>query len=99
MKQPLPARKNFIGDLLATDPLIEAPLAPLIAGVLLSTAEDPEEPVIKLSTRLSRANDLHLQRAAYWLPGRGAKIQAIVNAALANYFEQYPDAHRPTPDE
>lgn len=98
MKQTPAVRKSFIGDLLGE----ELPLTTLAGAPLLSVetgAIDPDEPVLKFSTRLSRTNDLHLQRAAYWLPGRGAKIQAIVNAALSAYFAQHPDAQRPTPDE
>lgn len=90
MKKPT-ARKGFIDDLLA--------------GTVPAPVPTPEPDTtapggyVRFASRLSPENHQALDRVAYWMPGRGAKYQTILNAALAAYFATHPDAHRPTPDE
>lgn len=91
MKKPT-SRKGFIDDLLAGPAAAPAPAA----------APEPAAPAggyVRFASRLSPENHQALDRVAYWMPGRGAKYQTILNEALAAYFATHPDAQRPTPDE
>ncbi len=91
MQKPA-SRKGFIDDLLAGAAPAPTPAAP---------APAPAAPggYVRFASRLSAENHRALDRVAYWMPGRGAKYQTILNAALAAYFATHPDAQRPTPDE